>query len=48
VEAQGQQPAVESIVHRLAKPAMRGLAWSSVLAAVGALALGARANLRGG
>jgi hypothetical protein len=44
-EAEGQQPAVESIVHELAKPVSRALAWSSVAAALGALALAARRNL---
>lgn len=41
MEAQGQQPAAESIVHELAKPAMKALAWTACL--VGLAALGAAA-----
>jgi hypothetical protein len=47
VEAKGQQPAVESIVHDLAKPTVKTLAWTA--AAAGALALAAATlrNVRG-
>jgi hypothetical protein len=46
VEAQGQQPAAQSIVHQLAKPVTRTLAWSSVLAGAAALALATWRNVQ--
>jgi hypothetical protein len=47
-EAQGQQPAVESIVHELAKPAARALAWASVAAGMAALVAATVRNIREG
>lgn len=48
MESEGQQPAVESIVHRLAKPATKGLAWSSVALAAAALGLATWRNVQDG
>ena len=45
-EADGQQPAVESIVHALAKPAARTLAWGSVAAGLAALVAATVRNIR--
>jgi hypothetical protein len=45
-EAEGQQPAVQSIVHELAKPAARGLAWRSVAAGLAALIAATVRSLR--
>lgn len=46
MESEGQPAAVQSIVHKLAKPATRGLAWSSVAAAAAALALATWRNVQ--
>jgi hypothetical protein len=45
VESEGQQPAAQSVVHKLAKPAMRGVAWSSVALAAAALGLATWRNV---
>ena len=45
-EAEGQQPAVQSAVHELAKPAARALAWGSVAAGLAALAAATVRNIR--
>lgn len=47
MEAEGQQPAAGSIVHELAKPVMRTVAWTSVLAGAAALALATWRNVQG-
>jgi hypothetical protein len=41
-----QQPAAESIVHQLAKPVSRAIAWSATSLALAALVAGARRNLK--
>ena len=47
-EAQGQQPAVESVVHELAKPVARAVAWSASLLGAAALVAAAVRNVREG
>jgi hypothetical protein len=47
-EAEGQQPAVQSVVHELAKPAARTLAWGSVAAGLAALVAATVRNVREG
>jgi hypothetical protein len=46
VESEGQQQAVGSIVHKLGKPATKGLAWSSVAVGAAALALATWRNVQ--
>ncbi|HWD65008.1 MAG TPA: hypothetical protein VG405_07515 [Solirubrobacteraceae bacterium] len=48
MEPAAQQSNVESVVHRLAKPATKGLAWSSVAVGAAALALATWRNIQGG
>jgi hypothetical protein len=45
-EAEGQQPAVQSIVHELAKPAARMLAWSATAVGLAALVAATVRNVR--
>jgi hypothetical protein len=46
MEAEGQQPAAQSIVHELAKPAARVLAWSAVAAGAASLIAATIRNIR--
>ena len=48
MNAQEQQSAAGSVVHELAKPISRLLAWSSVALGAGALALATWRNVREG
>jgi hypothetical protein len=47
VEAASQQPEAGSIVHKVAKPLMRTLAWTACAAGVAALALATWRNVDG-
>jgi hypothetical protein len=46
VEPEGQQEAVQPVVHKLAKPATKGLAWSSLAVGAAALALATWRNIQ--
>lgn len=48
MEAQGQRPAAETIVHELGKPAAKLLAWSATAVFFSALAAAAVRNVREG
>jgi len=45
-EAEGQQPAAQSIVHRLAKPVARMLAWGATAVGLAALVAASVRNVR--
>jgi hypothetical protein len=45
-DSQGQQPAPDAVVHELARPVTKLLAWGSVVLGAGALALATRRNLQ--
>jgi hypothetical protein len=45
-EAHGQQPGGESIVHQLAKPVARAVAWSAALLGAAALAAATVRNVK--
>lgn len=44
--SEGQQEGAQQIVHKLAKPTTKGLAWSSVAVAAAALALATWRNIQ--
>lgn len=48
IEKQAQEPTLAPTIHAVAKPAMRLLAWSSVLAGAAALGAAAARTLRTG
>lgn len=48
MEGQGQQPAAQSVVHQLAKPATKLLAWTGTAVFFAALAAATVRNVREG